>query len=84
VITPPTKLDAEGMETVDPSVSLKDPEVSAVAKFDTDPPDEAEFVLVLPLGDDPPEEPPPTPPPSVNKVPVDEPANCVLVPLSAL
>jgi hypothetical protein len=75
VITPPNKLVAVGMETVVPSVSLNDPDVKTVPKLETDPPEDAEFVLVLPLGDDPPDEPPPPPPPSVNNVPVDEPDN---------
>ena len=75
---------AVGIETVDPSASLNVPDVKTVPKLETAPPDEAVFVLTLPLGDDPPVDPPPTPLPSVNNTPVDEPCNCVLLPDSAL
>ena len=60
------------------------PDVNTVPKLETEPPDEAVFVLVLPFCDEPPDEPPPPPPPRVNSVPVDDPANCVLLPPSAL
>ena len=83
-MTPPTKLVAEGIVDSDPSDSLNVPDVKTVPRLDTVPPEDGELVLVFPLGDEPPDEPPPPPPPSVNKVPVDEPANCVLLPPSAL